>query len=404
MSKYDVIVIGGGPGGYVASIRCAQLGLHTACVEGRETLGGTCLNVGCIPSKALLHASHQLHEAQHNFEKMGLIAKPPSIDWAKMQNYKNETIDANTKGIEFLFKKNKIDHLKGWASIPAPGKVQIDDKIFETENIIIASGSEPSTIPNVEIDEKVIVSSTGALSLPKIPKTMTVIGAGVIGLELGSVYARLGTKVTIIEYLDYITPGMDKEVQKTFLRILKKQGISFVMGAAVQSASKSKSVGTVKYKLNKDDSLHELAGNTILVATGRKPNTNGLGLGKLNMELTERGQIKTDSGWQTNIPSIYAIGDVVEGPMLAHKAEDEGMAVAEQIAGKNGHVNYQVIPSVVYTAPEVASVGLTEQQAKDSDRSIKIGKFMFMGNGRAKANFAADGFVKILADKDVIVF
>ena len=400
MSKYDVIVIGGGPGGYVASIRCAQLGLHTACVEGRETLGGTCLNVGCIPSKALLHASHQLHEAQHNFEKMGLIAKPPSIDWAKMQNYKNETIDANTKGIEFLFKKNKIDHLKGWASIPAPGKVQIDDKIFETENIIIASGSEPSTIPNVEIDEKVIVSSTGALSLSKIPKTMTVIGAGVIGLELGSVYARLGTKVTIIEYLDYITPGMDKEVQKTFLRILKKQGISFVMGAAVQSASKSKSVGTVKYKLNKDDSLHELEGDTILVATGRKPNTNGLGLGKLNMELAERGQIKTDSGWQTNIPSIYAIGDVVEGPMLAHKAEDEGMAVAEQIAGKNGHVNYQVIPSVIYTAPEVASVGLTEQQAKDSDRSIKIGKFMFMGNGRAKANFAADGFVKILADKD----
>ena len=400
MSKYDVIVIGGGPGGYVASIRCAQLGLHTACVEGRETLGGTCLNVGCIPSKALLHASHQLHEAQHNFEKMGLIAKPPSIDWAKMQNYKNETIDANTKGIEFLFKKNKIDHLKGWASIPAPGKVQIDDKIFETENIIIASGSEPSTIPNVEIDEKVIVSSTGALSLSKIPKTMTVIGAGVIGLELGSVYARLGTKVTIIEYLDYITPGMDKEVQKTFLRILKKQGISFVMGAAVQSASKSKSMGTVKYKLNKDDSLHELEGDTILVATGRKPNTNGLGLGKLNMELTERGQIKTDSGWQTNIPSIYAIGDVVEGPMLAHKAEDEGMAVAEQIAGKNGHVNYQVIPSVIYTAPEVASVGLTEQQAKDSDRSIKIGKFMFMGNGRAKANFAADGFVKILADKD----
>ena len=400
MSKYDVIVIGGGPGGYVASIRCAQLGLHTACVEGRETLGGTCLNVGCIPSKALLHASHQLHEAQHNFEKMGLIAKPPSIDWAKMQNYKNETIDANTKGIEFLFKKNKIDHLKGWASIPSPGKVQIDDTIFETENIIIASGSEPSTIHNTEIDEKVIVSSTGALSLSKIPKTMTVIGAGVIGLELGSVYARLGTKVTIIEYLDYITPGMDKEVQKTFLRILKKQGISFVMGAAVQSASKSKSMGTVKYKLNKDDSLHELAGDTILVATGRKPNTNGLGLGKLNMELTERGQIKTDSGWQTNIPSIYAIGDVVEGPMLAHKAEDEGMAVAEQIAGKNGHVNYQVIPSVIYTAPEVASVGLTEQQAKDSDRSIKIGKFMFMGNGRAKANFAADGFVKILADKD----
>jgi dihydrolipoamide dehydrogenase len=400
MSKYDVIIIGSGPGGYVASIRCAQLGLKTACVEGRDTLGGTCLNIGCIPSKALLHASHQLHEAEHNFEKMGLIAKPPSVDWAKMQNYKMQTIEANTKGIEFLFKKNKIDHLKGWASISAPGKIQINDKTYDARNIIIASGSEPSTIPSVEIDEKIIVSSTGALSLSKIPKTMTVIGAGVIGLELGSVYARLGTKVTIIEYLDYITPGMDTEVQKTFQRILKKQGISFVMGAAVQSASKSKSGGKVKYKLNKDESLHEIDGDIILVATGRRPNTNGLGLDKLNIELTDRGQIKIDNEWQTKVPNIYAIGDVVEGPMLAHKAEDEGMAVAEQIAGKNGHVNYKVIPSVIYTSPEVASVGLTEQQAKENDRTVKIGKFMFMGNGRAKANFAADGFVKIIADKD----
>ena len=400
MSKYDVIVIGGGPGGYVASIRCAQLGLKTACVEGRDTLGGTCLNVGCIPSKALLHASHQLHEAEHNFEKMGLMAKPPSVDWAKMQNYKMETIDANTKGIEFLFKKNNIDQLRGWASISAPGRVQIDETTYDAKNVIIASGSEPSTIPNVEIDEKIIVSSTGALSLSKIPKKMTVIGAGVIGLELGSVYARLGTKVTIIEYLDYITPGMDKEVQKSFQRILKKQGISFIMGAAVQSASKTKSLGKVKYKLNKDESLHEIDGDVVLVATGRKPNINRLGLDKLNIELTENGQIKTDSKWQTNIPNIFAIGDVIEGPMLAHKAEDEGMAVAEQIAGKIGHVNYQVIPSVIYTAPEVASVGLTEQQAKKSDRSIKVGKFMFMGNGRAKANFAADGFVKIIADNE----
>ena len=400
MSKYDVIVIGGGPAGYVASIRCAQMGLHTACVEGRDTLGGTCLNVGCIPSKALLHASHQLHEAEHNFEKMGLIAKPPSVDWAKMQNYKMQTIEANTKGIEFLFKKNKIDHLKGWASISAPGKVQINDTTYDTRNIIIASGSEPSTIPNVEIDEKIIVSSTGALSLSKIPKTMTVIGAGVIGLELGSVYARLGTKVTIIEYLDYITPGMDTEVQKTFQRILKKQGISFVMGAAVQSASKSKSGGKVKYKLNKDESLHEIDGDIILVATGRRPSTNGLGLDKLNIELTDRGQIKIDNEWQTKVPNIYAIGDVVEGPMLAHKAEDEGMAVAEQLAGNNGHINYKVIPSVIYTSPEVASVGLTEQQAKENNRAVNIGKFMFMGNGRAKANFAADGFVKIIADKD----
>ena len=288
--------------------------------------------------------------------------------------------------------------MKGWASISAPGEVQVDKTTYEAKSIIIASGSEPSTIPNVEIDEKIIVSSTGALSLSKIPKTMTVIGAGVIGLELGSVYARLGSKVTIIEYLDYITPGMDTEVQKTFQRILKKQGISFIMGAAVQSASKSRSVGKVKYKLNKDASLHELDGDIVLVATGRKPNTHGLGLDKLNMELTERGQIKTDSGWQTNIPNIYAIGDVVEGPMLAHKAEDEGVAVAELIAGQKGHVNYNIIPSVIYTHPEVASVGKSEDELKKEEVDYKVGKFSFMGNGRAKTVFCSEGFVKILAD------
>ena len=280
------------------------------------------------------------------------------------------------------------------------GKVQINEKTFEANNIVIASGSEPSTIPNVKIDEKIIISSTGALSLPKIPKTMTVIGAGVIGLELGSVYARLGTKVTILEYLNHITPGMDTEVQKTFQRILKKQDISFIMGAAVQSATKSKSKGKVQYKLNKDDSAHEIESDVILVATGRKPNTHGLGLEALDIKLNDRGHIITNASWETTLPNIYAIGDVTEGPMLAHKAEDEGMAVAEQIAGKSGHVNYQVIPSVIYTAPEVASVGLTEEQAKENNRSIKVGKFMFMGNGRAKANFAADGFVKIIADKD----
>ena len=280
------------------------------------------------------------------------------------------------------------------------GKVQINEKTYEANNIVIASGSEPSTIPNVKIDEKIIVSSTGALSLPKIPKTMTVIGAGVIGLELGSVYARLGTKVTILEYLNHITPGMDTEVQKTFQRILKKQDISFIMGAAVQSATKSKSKGKVQYKLNKDDSAHEIESDVILVATGRKPNTHGLGLEALDIKLNDRGHIITNASWETTLPNIYAIGDVIEGPMLAHKAEDEGMAVAEQIAGKSGHVNYQVIPSVIYTAPEVASVGLTEEQAKENNRSIKVGKFMFMGNGRAKANFAADGFVKIIADKD----
>ena len=399
MASYDVIVIGGGPGGYVAAIRCAQLGLKTACVEGRETLGGTCLNVGCIPSKALLHASHMLHEAEHNFTKMGLMGKSPSVDWKQMQAYKAETIDGNTKGIEFLFKKNKIDWLKGWGSIPAAGQVKVGDDIHTAKNIIIASGSEPSSLPGIEIDEEVVVTSTGALSLPKIPKKLAVIGAGVIGLELGSVYARLGSEVTVIEFLDKITPGMDSEVQTTFQRILAKQGMNFVMGAAVQSVDAKKTKASVNYKLRKDDSDHKLEADVVLVATGRKPFTDGLGLEALGIELTQRGQIKTDAHWLTTVPGIYAIGDAIEGPMLAHKAEDEGMAAAEIIAGKHGHVNYDVIPGVIYTNPEVGSVGLTEDQLKEQGRAYKVGKFNFMGNGRAKANFAADGFVKILADK-----
>ena len=399
MASYDVIVIGGGPGGYVAAIRCAQLGLKTACVEGRETLGGTCLNVGCIPSKALLHASHMLHEAEHNFTKMGLMGKSPSVDWKQMQAYKAETIDGNTKGIEFLFKKNKIDWLKGWGSIPAAGQVKVGDDIHTAKNIIIASGSEPSSLPGIEIDEEVVVTSTGALSLPKIPKKLAVIGAGVIGLELGSVYARLGSEVTVIEFLDKITPGMDSEVQKTFQRILAKQGMNFIMGAAVQSVDAKKTKASVNYKLRKDDSDHKLDADVVLVATGRKPFTDGLGLEALGIEMTQRGQIKTDAHWQTTVPGIYAIGDAIEGPMLAHKAEDEGMAAAEVIAGKHGHVNYDVIPGVIYTNPEVGSVGLTEDQLKEQSRAYKVGKFNFMGNGRAKANFAADGFVKILADK-----
>ena len=399
MASYDVIVIGGGPGGYVAAIRCAQLGLKTACVEGRETLGGTCLNVGCIPSKALLHASHMLHEAEHNFTKMGLMGKSPSVDWKQMQAYKAETIDGNTKGIEFLFKKNKIDWLKGWGSIPAAGQVKVGDDLHTAKNIIIASGSEPSSLPGIEIDEEVVVTSTGALSLPKIPKKLAVIGAGVIGLELGSVYARLGSEVTVIEFLDKITPGMDSEVQKTFQRILAKQGMNFIMGAAVQSVDAKKTKAGVNYKLRKDDSDHKLDADVVLVATGRKPFTDGLGLDALGIELTQRGQIKTDAHWQTTVPGIYAIGDAIEGPMLAHKAEDEGMAAAEVIAGKHGHVNYDVIPGVIYTNPEVGSVGLTEDQLKEQGRAYKVGKFNFMGNGRAKANFAADGFVKILADK-----
>ncbi len=400
MSDYDVIVIGSGPGGYVSAIRCAQLGLKTACVEGRDTLGGTCLNIGCIPSKALLHASHQLHEAEHNFAKMGLKGKAPSVDWKQMLTYKNEVIEGNTKGIEFLFKKNKIDWLKGWGSIPEAGKVKVGDDIHTAKNIIIASGSEPSSLPGIEIDEKMVVTSTGALELGKIPKKMVVIGAGVIGLELGSVYARLGAEVTVVEFLDTITPGMDAEVQKTFKRILEKQGLNFVLGAAVQGVSTNKTKAKVSYKLRKDDSEHVIDADTVLVATGRRPFTDGLGLEALGVEMSERGQIKTGNDWQTNVKGIYAIGDAIDGPMLAHKAEDEGMAAAEQVAGKHGHVNYGVIPGVIYTHPEVANVGKTEQELKEAGTAYKVGKFSFMGNGRAKANFAADGFVKILADKD----
>ncbi|MCU9836607.1 dihydrolipoyl dehydrogenase [Ruegeria sp. WL0004] len=400
MASYDVIVIGAGPGGYVCAIRCAQLGLKTAVVEGRETLGGTCLNVGCIPSKALLHASHSLHEAQHNFAKMGLKGKAPSVDWKQMLAYKDEVIEGNTKGIEFLFKKNKIDWIKGWATIPAAGKVQVGDDTHEARNIIIASGSEPASLPGVEVDEKTVVTSTGALELGKIPKSMVVIGAGVIGLELGSVYARLGAEVTVVEFLDVITPGMDGEVQKTFQRILKKQGLNFVMGAAVQKTELARGKAKVTYKLMKKDTEHEIEADTVLVATGRKPYTTGLGLDKLGIEMTQRGQIKVGKDWETNVPGIYAIGDVIEGPMLAHKAEDEGMAAAEQVAGKHGHVNYGVIPGVIYTTPEVANVGATEESLKAEGRAYKVGKFMFMGNGRAKANFAGEGFVKILADKD----
>ena len=400
MANYDVIVIGAGPGGYVAAIRCAQLGLKTACVEGRETLGGTCLNVGCIPSKALLHASHQLHEAEHNFATMGLKGKTPSVDWKQMLAYKDSVIEGNTKGIEFLFKKNKVDWIKGWASVPAAGQVQVGDELHTAANIIIATGSEPSALPGIDVDEKTVVTSTGALELGKIPKSMVVIGAGVIGLELGSVYKRLGTDVTVVEYLDVITPGMDGEVQKTFQRMLKKQGLNFVMGAAVQSVAKARGKNTVTYQLRKDESQHSIDAEVVLVATGRRPFTDGLGLQALGVEFTARGQIKTNAQWQTNVAGLYAIGDVIEGPMLAHKAEDEGMAAAEVIAGKHGHVNYGVIPGVIYTHPEVASVGATEEQLKAEGRAYKVGKFSFMGNGRAKAVFAGDGFVKLLADKD----
>ncbi len=400
MSDYDVIIIGSGPGGYVSAIRCAQLGLKTACVEGRETLGGTCLNVGCIPSKALLHASHMLHEAEHNFAEMGLKGKSPSVDWSQMQKYKQSTVDTNTKGIEFLFKKNKVDWIKGWATIPEAGKVKVGDEVHSAKNIIIASGSEPAPLKGVEIDEKVIVTSTGALTLGKVPKKMVVIGAGVIGLELGSVYARLGAEVTVVEFLDHITPGMDSEVSRQFQKMLVKQGLTFVMGAAVQSAEAAKSEAKVTYKLRSDDSEHTLDADAVLLSTGRRPYIDGLGLDALGIAMTDRGQIQVNDKWQTSVEGIYAIGDVIEGPMLAHKAEDEGMAAAEQIAGHHGHVNYSVIPGVIYTHPEVANVGETEETLKAAGRAYKVGKFSFMGNARAKANFAGDGFVKLLADKE----
>ncbi|MBQ2260883.1 MAG: dihydrolipoyl dehydrogenase [Loktanella sp.] len=400
MSSYDVIFIGAGPGGYVGAIRAAQLGLKVGCVEGRETLGGTCLNVGCIPSKAMLHATHMLHEAEHNFATMGLKGKAPSVDWKQMLSYKDDTIAQNTGGIEFLFEKNKVDWIKGWATIPEAGKVKVGDDVHEAKHIVIASGSQAASLPGVEVDEKTVVTSTGALELGKIPKTMVVIGAGVIGLELGSVYARLGADVSVIEYLDAITPGMDAEVARQFQKMLTKQGLKFTLGAAVQGVTVKGGKATVTYKLRKDDSEETITADTVLVATGRKPYTEGLGLKELGVEMTERGQIKTDSKYATNVPGIYAIGDTIAGPMLAHKAEDEGMAVAEGIAGQHPHVNYNVIPGVIYTHPEVANVGATEEMLKEEGRAYKVGKFPFMGNARAKANFSGEGFVKILADKE----
>ncbi|MFN3824885.1 MAG: dihydrolipoyl dehydrogenase [Pseudorhodobacter sp.] len=400
MAEFDVIIIGAGPGGYVCAIRCAQLGLKVAVVEGRETLGGTCLNVGCIPSKALLHATHLLHETHENFEKMGLMGAKPKVDWAKMLGYKDDVIGQNTKGIEFLFKKNKITWLKGWGSIPEAGKVKVGDEVHSAKNIVIATGSEPSSLPGVTVDEKTIVTSTGALTLGKVPKSMVVIGAGVIGLEMGSVYARLGAEVTVVEYLDAITPGMDAEVAKTFQKILTKQGLKFILGAAVQGAEATKKGATVSYKLRKDDSEHMLEAETVLVATGRKPYLDGLGLEALGVAIEKRGQVTTDGHFATNIKGLYAIGDAITGPMLAHKAEDEGMALAEILAGKHGHVNYGVIPGVIYTTPEVANVGKTEEQLKEEGRAYKVGKFSFMGNGRAKAVFQGEGFVKLLADKE----
>ena len=398
MADFDVIVIGGGPGGYVCAIRAAQLGLRAACVEGRETLGGTCLNVGCIPSKALLHSSHMFHEAQGNFGKMGIDAPSVGIDWGRMLAYKQESISANTKGIEFLFKKNKVEWLKGWGRIAGAGRVEVSGEMHGAGSIVIATGSDATSIPNVEIDEETVVSSTGALELKEIPKRLTVIGAGVIGLEIGSVYSRLGSKVTVLEYLDHVTPGMDGEVCKLLARLLKRQGLEITLGAEVSGVAKGKTGANVSYRLRDKGTEHSQEADIVLVATGRRPFTDGLGLAEAGIEVTATGQIATGPGLRTSVDGIYAIGDAIAGPMLAHKAEDEGTAVAETIAGRAGHVNYEVIPSVIYTHPEVAAVGNTEEQLKEEGREYRAGKFPFMGNGRAKSMLSADGFVKILAD------
>ena len=400
MADYDVIVVGAGPGGYVCAIRAAQLGLKVACVEGRDKLGGTCLNVGCIPSKALLHASHMYHETQGNFAKMGITAGSVSVDWGQMLSYKQDAITANTKGIEFLFKKNKVDWLKGWGRLAGSGEVEVDGKSYQAGSIVIATGSDSTSIPGVTIDEKTVVSSTGALELKEVPERLTVIGAGVIGLEIGSVYARLGSKVTVLEFLDHVTPGMDGEVSKTLARLLKRQGLSIELGAQVTSVEVSENCAKVSYKSRKKGTEHSHDADIVLVATGRQPYTDGLGIEEAGIEVNKSGQIVTRGGLKTSVDGIFAIGDVTTGAMLAHKAEDEGVSVAETVAGQAGHVNYDVIPSVIYTHPEVAAVGKTEEQLKEEGVSYKVGKFPFMGNGRAKAALSADGFVKMLADAD----
>jgi dihydrolipoamide dehydrogenase len=403
---YDVVVIGGGPGGYVCAIKAAQLGLRTALVEKRDTFGGTCVNVGCIPSKALLHATEMLMEAEHSFDALGIEIGKPKANLGKMMEHKRSTVDQNTKGLVFLMKKNKIDTFHGTGKVLGEGRLTVtgeDGKIEEVEakNIVIATGSDVAGIPGVDVafDEKVIVSSTGALELEKAPARLIVVGAGVIGLELGSVWARLGSKVTVVEYLDTILGGMDGEVAKQFQRLLAKQGMEFRLGAKVTGVAKSKKGASVTFEPVKGGEAETLQADAVLVATGRKPFTDGLGLKEAGVELDDRGRIRTDEHLRTSIPGIYAIGDVIAGPMLAHKAEDEGVAVAETIAGQAGHVNYEVIPGVVYTSPEVASVGRTEEELKKAGIEYRAGKFPFTANGRARAMLHTDGFVKILADK-----
>lgn len=405
MSTHDLIVIGTGPGGYVCAIRAAQLGMKVAVVEKRPTHGGTCLNVGCIPSKALLHASELLEEASHGFAAMG-IEVTPKLDLGKMLAFKEQGIKGNTEGVAFLLKKNKIDHFHGRGRVLGTGKVEItfmngEQTTLEAKSIVIATGSDVAKLPGIDIDEKQVVSSTGALELTKVPANLLVIGAGVIGLELGSVWRRLGSKVTVVEYLDRILPGMDLEIAKQFQRILQKQGMAFQLGSKVTGLEKTKSGGcTVKVELAAGGEAKEIKADVVLVAIGRVPYTEGLGLAEAGIAVDARKRIVVDEHFATSVPGVYAIGDVIAGPMLAHKAEEEGVAVAELLAGQAGHVNYGVIPSVIYTFPEVATVGKTEDELQDEGIAYTIGKFPFAANGRAKVNRTTEGFVKILADAE----
>jgi dihydrolipoamide dehydrogenase len=398
--KFDVTVIGGGPGGYVCAIRLAQLGLKTACIESRGTLGGTCLNIGCIPSKSLLNLSENFHKAK-NFKKIGIETGEIKLNLSKMMENKDKAVTTLTKGVEFLIKKNKISYFKGIGSFKSPSKISIVKDGKETTIItgktIISTGSEPVSLPGIDFDEEKILSSTGALSISSLPKKMIVVGGGYIGLEMGSVWSRLGTEVQVIEFLEHITPGMDKEISNEFMKILKKQGIKFQLNTKVEKITK-KNNGVIIEISNKNGDKNKLEADVVLISVGRKPFTNNLNLENIGVELDKKGRVKVNKNFETNIKNIYAIGDVIEGPMLAHKAEEEGIAVAELIAGQSGHVNYDVIPGVVYTSPEVASVGKTEEQLKEKGISYKIGKFPFAANSRAKAIDDPEGFVKILAD------
>src|SRR3954447_21603699 len=397
--SYDVIVIGGGPGGYVCAIRAAQLGLKTACVERRATLGGTCLNIGCIPSKALLQSTENYEEAAHHFAEHGIIVESVKLDLARMQARKADVVTANVRGVEFLFRKNKVTWLKGTGRIAAPGKVDVDGTSYDAQHIVIATGSESVPLAGVEVDEKQIVTSTGGLELDKVPGHLVVIGGGYIGLELGSVWRRLGAQVTVVEFLDRIVPTMDSEIAKAFERILTRQGIRFRLGARVTSARKGNDGVTLSLEPAKGGDPEELKADIVLLSIGRRPYTDGVGLAEAGVELDERGRVKTDAHYATNVPGIHAIGDAIAGPMLAHKAEEEGVALAERLVGQAGHVNYGVIPGVVYTWPEVAAVGRTEEELKAAGVAYNVGKFPFTANGRARAKGDTDGFVKLLADK-----